>query len=106
MISSQCSIEAFVEAVKDKDAQTVIAMAIEEATQADRLALKNHQRTEKAAFQRYAGRLKQLIDYHRYAVKPRKARETTYHLYMKYWGTADTFADALFEPATVLVNDH
>ncbi|WP_419661740.1 hypothetical protein [Desulfosarcina variabilis] len=40
MISKECSIEAFTAFLKDKDSQTVIAMAVEEATEADRLILK------------------------------------------------------------------
>lgn len=96
MISSACSIETFVEAVKDQDAMTVIAMAVDEATKADRLVLKNGRQGQNELLRTYSRQLKQLIAYHRYAVKPRRPEKTTYRLYMKYWGPAAPAAEGLF----------
>lgn len=97
MISKECSIEAFTAFLKDKDSQTVIAMAVEEATEADRLILKKSQPAQTALLQTYSRQLKQLIGYHRYAVKPRKKEQTTYNLYMKYWGQVDPLDRMLHE---------
>lgn len=103
MISKDCSIEAFAEFLKDKDSQTVIAMAVEEATETDRLILKKSQPTQAASLQTYSRQLKQLISYHRYTVKPRQPRQATYNLYMKYWGGEDQLKRVLCEspPGTV-----
>lgn len=98
MISKACSIEAFAEFLKDKDSQTVIAMAVEEATKADRLILKNHQPANMARLHTYSRQLKQLINYHRYAVKPHQSKQTTYNLYMKYWGEKDPLKMVLYDP--------
>ena len=84
MISKECRIEAFVEALKDMDSMTVISNAIQEATEADRLFLKKDQLSDIAAD--YSKQLKKLINYHRYATKPHRSGKTTYNLYMKYWG--------------------
>lgn len=97
MISKTCSIEAFAAFLKDKDSQTVIAMAVEEATKADRLILKKKQPGKMTLLQTYSIQLKQLISYHRYAVKPRQKEQTTYNLYMKYWGHVDPFERMLHE---------
>ena len=40
MISKKFDIEEFVEVVKGKDSQEVIALAVEEATKADRMVMK------------------------------------------------------------------
>jgi hypothetical protein len=95
MISKKYSIEAFVEAVKGKDSQEVIALAVEEATQADRMVLKTRGQEKTEKLQTYSRQLKRLINYHRYAVKPRYHIKTTYNLYMKYWGFPDQLADTL-----------
>jgi hypothetical protein len=95
MISKKYSIEAFVEAVKGKDSQEVIALAVEEATKADRKVMKTHKQGQTEKLQTYSRQLKRLINYHRYAAKPRFHIKTTYNLYMKYWGHPDQLADAL-----------
>jgi hypothetical protein len=97
MISNEYSIEVFAELLKDKDSQTVIAMAVQEATEADRLVLKKNQHAQTMTIQNYSRQLKQLISYHRYAVKPRQPKRTTYNLYMKYWGQADPLDRMLHE---------
>lgn len=84
MISKECCIEAFVEALKDMDSMTVISSAIQEATEADRLFLRKDQLADIAA--NYSKQLKKLINYHRYTIKPNHSEKTTYNLYMKYWG--------------------
>lgn len=96
MISKKCSIEEFVETVKDKDSQEVIALAIKEATKADRLILKKRKQSKIENFQTYSCQLRQLINYHRYSVKPRRHVKTTYNLYMKYWGDSDQILEGLF----------
>ena len=106
MISKECSIEAFARFLKDKDSQTVIAMAVEEATKADRLILKKNQPANMALLQTYSRQLKQLISYHRYAVKPRKKEQTTYNLYMKYWGHVDPLDQMLHESSPEVNNIH
>ena len=93
MISNECSIEAFAEELKDKDSQTVIAMAVQEATEADRLIMKKDKKFIKTDLYNYSRQLKQLINYHRYAVKPHHQKKTTYNLYMRYWGQTKTLAE-------------
>jgi hypothetical protein len=93
MISKKCSIEAFVDAVKGKGSQEVIALAVEEATKADRKVMKTRKQSKTEKLQAYSRQLKQLIDYHRYVVKPRRPTRTTYNLYIKYWGHPEQKAD-------------
>jgi hypothetical protein len=95
MISKQCSIEAFVEAVKGNASNEVIALAVDEATKADRKAMKTRKHSKTEKLQTYSGQLKQLINYHRYILKPRRRKKTTYNLYMKYWGHPDQLTDIL-----------
>ena len=89
MISTKCSIEEFVEAVKDKDPQEVIALAVKEATKADRKVMKTRKQGKTEKLETYSRQLKRLINYHRYAVKPCFRIKKTYNLYMKYWGEDD-----------------
>jgi hypothetical protein len=88
MISENCSIDEFVETVKDKKPWEVIALAVEEATRADRLFYRNRLRSENGLFcgEHYSNRLKQLIAYLRYTVKPRRVNDEVYHLYTAHWG--------------------
>ena len=95
MISKKYSIEEFVEAVKDKDSQEVIALAIEEATKADRKVMKKRKQCKIEMIQTYSHQLKRLVNYHRYAVKPRFKIKTTYNLYMKYWGDSGPLAELI-----------
>jgi hypothetical protein len=73
MISRECRFSEFVGAVRDKDYFEVIQLAEREATAAERLLLRV--RTDEAHKARcgrdYARRIKRLIDYMRYEVKPR-----------------------------------
>ena len=89
MISKACSIEAFVEAVKDAEVHQVIRMAVEEATSADRLILKARKTSDMEGVRYYSTQLKQLIDYHRFAVKPQRPDSQAYRLYMAHWGNRD-----------------
>jgi hypothetical protein len=86
MVSKNCSIDEFVEAVKGKSAQEVIELAVREATKADGLVLKNRKQAKTDDLQTYSRQLKRLINYHRYETKPRPHTKTTYNLYMKHWG--------------------
>jgi hypothetical protein len=95
MISKKCSVEEFVEAVKGKDSQEVIALAVEEATKADRKVMKTRKQGKTEKLQTYSRQLKRLINYHRYVVKPRFRDKTTYNLYMKYWGHLDQLPDLI-----------
>ena len=89
MISKKFDIEEFVEVVKGKDSQEVIALAVEEATKADRMVMKTRKQGKTEKLQTYSRQLKRLINYHRYVMKPSRRTKTTYNLYMKYWGTTD-----------------
>jgi hypothetical protein len=95
MISKKYSIEAFVEAVKGKDSQEVIALAVEEATKADRKVHKNSQagKDRKASDlftpAEAADQLSPICSETPFHIK------TTYNLYMKYWGHPDQLADTL-----------
>jgi hypothetical protein len=90
MISKACNIEEFVEAVKGKKAWDVLTLAIEEADRADRLSYRSRRHIEAALCcdPRYARQLKQLINYFRYAVKPRRPASKVYRLYQTHWGQA------------------
>ncbi len=76
MISKECKFLDFVGAVQNKNYFEIIHLADQEATAAERLFLQP--RVDKTARQRcgrdYAERIKQLIDYMRYEVKPRGKR--------------------------------
>ncbi len=93
MISSNFSIKTFTESLKNEDSQTVISMAVQEATEADRLILKKQPDFNVTALQDYSRQLKKLINYHRYVVKPRLPKETTYNLYVRYWGAEDSMGE-------------
>jgi hypothetical protein len=90
MISENCSIEEFVETVKGRETWEVLSLAIDEATRADRMFIRLHQHTDKAMLcgQTYSRHLKQLINYLRYSVKPRRPNNKVYRLYMVHWGNA------------------
>jgi hypothetical protein len=95
MISKKFHIEEFVEAVKGKDSQEVIALAVDEATRADRKVMKTRKQGKTEKLQTYSRQLKRLINYHRYVMKPRHRTKTTYDLYMKYWGNTAPFGFSL-----------
>jgi len=72
MISKECKFLDFVGAIRNKDYFEILQLADQEATAAERLFLRS--RTD-ASIQRrcsreYAERIKQLIAYMRYEVKP------------------------------------
>jgi hypothetical protein len=89
MISDNCSIEEFVETVKDKQSWEVVALAVDEATWAERMFYRPHQTlvSDKDLFciQQYLRQLKQLINYLRFEVNPRRPKEKAYQLYMMHW---------------------
>ncbi len=72
MISSDCRFSEFMGALKGKDYYEIIQMAEREATAAERLFLRvraTEPRTTRCG-KDYAERIKHLIDYLRYEVKP------------------------------------
>jgi hypothetical protein len=83
MISESCSIEQFVETVKDKSTFEVLSLAVEEANLADR----RYYRTKQENSATYSRQLKRLIAYLRYSVVPKRPRDKAYNLYMTHWGT-------------------
>jgi hypothetical protein len=89
-IDFQSLIDEFVEAVKDKGSGEVIALAVEEATRADRMFYRacrcsgDHCSCE----DKYSRHLKRLIGYLRYTVKPRRRNDEVYQLYTAHWGNA------------------
>ena len=72
MISKECKFSDFVGAVQNKNYFEILHLADQEATAAERLFLRS--RIDTITRQRcgrdYAVRIKQLIDYMRYEVKP------------------------------------
>ncbi|MBR9984789.1 MAG: hypothetical protein KFF68_02655 [Desulfosarcina sp.] len=103
MISDNCSIEEFVETVKGRDTWEALSLAIDEATLADRIFIRAHGRTGKGRLcgQTYARHLKQLINYLRYEVKPRRPNSKAYRLYMAHWGTMQEVNSDLMTVAPV-----
>ncbi len=73
MISRECRFSEFVGAVRDKDYFEVIQLAEREATAAERLLLRvrTDEHHQARCGRDYARRIKRLIDYMRYEVKPR-----------------------------------
>jgi hypothetical protein len=73
MISKECRFSEFVGAVRGKDYFEVIRLADQEATAAERLLLRERKgRSQDSGCDRdYARRIKQLIDYLRFEVRPR-----------------------------------
>lgn len=72
MISNDCRLRDFIDATREKDLQEVICLADREATEAERLYFRANvtdvQRA--AAGRRYARRLKHLITFMRYGMRP------------------------------------
>jgi hypothetical protein len=89
MISDNCRIDEFVETVKDKSPWEVIPLAVEEATWADRKFLRHHRKDHfgNDYEQEYSRRLKRLINYMRYTIKPKRSGDQVYDLYTTYWGS-------------------
>jgi hypothetical protein len=88
MISKNYSIEAFVEAVKGKASNEVIALAVEEATKADRRYYRARRCSGNRCYTErdYSRHLKRLIDYLRYTVTPKRRNDELYQLYTAHWG--------------------
>lgn len=86
MISTNYDLEEFVKNVNGRDRWDIVALAIEEATAADRLCLKASENKEIETVQTYSSQLKQFIDYHRFAAKPKFPQSKAYTLYMAHWG--------------------
>lgn len=82
MISANCDINDFIEAVRDKDRQEIIHFAIQEATEAERLQLRKQAKLEdkNVCGAGYAKDLKDLIHYLRYAIKPNGKKFAPFHL--------------------------
>jgi hypothetical protein len=107
MISENCSIDEFVEAVKDKDTWEVLTLAVDEATWADRRAYRTNRdcHQQPPCGQQYSQHLKQLINYLRFEVKPKRPRDKAYRLYLMYWGNpTQGHTDLLTEPPTDAVH--
>lgn len=79
MISKECRFSDFVGAVRNKNYFEILHLADQEATAAERLFLRSRidTTTRQRCGRDYADRIKQLIDYMRYEVKPhaRSARD-------------------------------
>lgn len=73
MISKECEFSEFISAVRDKDYFDVIDLAEREATAAERffLRVRSAEPRKTRCGKDYAQRIKLLIDYMRYDVKPR-----------------------------------
>ena len=84
MISNNCSIDEFVESVKAKSPWEVIALAVEEATLADRMIYRSDGQRESI---RYSQRLKRLIGLLRYETKPKRHDDKIHRLYTTHWAT-------------------
>jgi hypothetical protein len=76
MISKECKFSDFVGAVQNKNYFEILHLADQEATAAERLFLqpRNDTITRQRCGRDYAERIKQLIDYMRYEVRPRGKR--------------------------------
>jgi hypothetical protein len=87
MISENCRFDEFVETVKGKTPWEVIPLAVEEATWADRKFLRENRNgsCEIDFSNEYSLSLKRLINYMRYAIKPKRTNDKVYQLYTAYW---------------------
>ncbi len=73
MISSDCRFIDFLQGVRGRSPDEILRLAEEEATRAERLSLRFRGGPVGARCgEDYAERLKQLIDYLRFSIKPRK----------------------------------
>jgi len=72
MISDQCRLRDFIEATRDKDLQEIIHLADLEATEAERIYYRGDVADARRAScgRRYARRLKHLITFMRYGIRP------------------------------------
>ncbi len=73
MISSDCRFVEFLQEMSGRSLDEILRLAEEEATRAERLSLRSRGGLLGARCgEDYAERLKQLIDYLRFSIKPRK----------------------------------
>lgn len=72
MISDQCRLRDFIDATRDKDLQEIIHLADLEATEAERIYYRGDISDARRAScgRRYARRLKHLITFMRYGIRP------------------------------------
>lgn len=72
MISEKCSFKDFVEAVKDRDLSDMICLTDQEATSAERIAIKGYgiQDLNLSVCGQYSTKLKSFIIFLRHGVKP------------------------------------
>ncbi|MEJ5357808.1 MAG: hypothetical protein WHT06_03975 [Desulfobacterales bacterium] len=73
MISSDCRFVDFLRWANGRSAEEILRLAEEEATRAERLSLRSRGGSVgERCGEDYAERLKQLIDYLRFSIKPRR----------------------------------
>jgi hypothetical protein len=84
MISKNCDFKMFIEAVKNKDHMEVVYLAEQEATRAERLALRSPSNPEEKqkCGREYSGLLKGLIQYLRYSIKPKLPEGHDYQVFI------------------------
>jgi hypothetical protein len=83
MISAQCRLRDFIEATREMDLQEIIWMADREATEAERLYYRADldDARRAACGRRYARRLKHLITFMRYGLRPSDLSRTDFELF-------------------------
>lgn len=86
MISDDCEIKEFFEAVRGKPIREAILLANQEATHAQRvqLFLRSKQDSQKLKCSKYPDILKEFIRYLRYAAKPKISGSEKYNLFNEY----------------------
>lgn len=101
MISENCSLEEFVERVKGKEPWEVIMLAVDEATGAERIYYRAKDKADAHlnCGMVYSRHLKRLINYFRYAVKPRRPNDKAYRLYVAHWGKPERMQVDLMPPS-------
>jgi hypothetical protein len=83
MISDDCRLREFIDATREKDLQEVIFLADREATAAERLFFRTHvdDARRAACGRRYARRLKHLITFMRYGMRPSDVTREDFELF-------------------------
>jgi hypothetical protein len=89
MISENCNIAAFINAVKGKDYSEIIELADHEATIADRCRYRKRGSNAEAmeCGMRYSSQLKDLIFYLRYNIKPANIKPEHFSLCKELFDT-------------------
>ncbi len=77
MISEKCSFRDFIQVVKDRDFSEMICLTDQEATSAERLAIKAYgpENIEYSACGLYSTKLKSFILFLRHGIKPSNIKE-------------------------------